>query len=332
MDSKKILEKYLKPAAAIKLIGIVLVIASLAMLVMGILTAAGLVGTTEDPVMFDNEDTKSGTYAYIKVVGISDWVYKVDGDTYYVVLDKNHDAYVVRVSNSEFNKMDEQNEYFMEDDASMPKAYQLSGVARKLTTNYRNEIADCFDIPSYESQDYFGTMYLDATSTPGTDGMAMWMVGFILCLTFGILFLAISLPASGNFKKCVAALEERGMLDMAAAELESGTCEQVGKDCAKLGRQFIFGKNSGIVLPYSEIQWLYRQTVKRNFITVAVNLVVCTNKLNQKVLVSYKGKNRDEDLNKVFMTVAERNPHALLGYSSENRKEYKERKNAAKLG
>ena len=49
-------------------------------------------------------------------------------------------------------------------------------------------------------------------------------------------------------------------------------------------------------------------------------------------MTSYNGRNRDEELNKVFMTVAERNPNVLLGYSSENRKAYKERKEAAKLG
>jgi hypothetical protein len=167
---------------------------------------------------------------------------------------------------------------------------------------------------------------------PGDDAFAMWLVGFIVCFVLGLIFLLITLPASGNFKKCMALLEERGLVDMAAAELESGEYEQVGKDCARLTRQFFFGKNSGMVLPYGDIQWLYRQNVKRNFVTVNVNLIVSTNKLNQKVMMSYNGRNRDEELNKVFMTVAERNPNVLLGYSSENRKAYKERKEAAKLG
>ncbi len=332
MDSKKILEKYLKPAAAIKVIGIILVIASVAMLLMGILSASGATGAAGEPEKFHSENTEKGTYAYINAVGISDWVYKVDGNTYYVVLDKNHDAYIVRVSDSQFKKMDDQNEYFMEDDAAMPKAYQLTGIARKLSTDYRNEIADCFDILSYQSKTVFGTMYLDATSTPGDDAFALWLVGFIVCFVLGLIFLLITLPASMNFKKCVANLEERGLLDAAAAELQSEACEQVGKDCARLGRQFFFGKNSGMVLPYGDIQWLYRQNVKRNFITVNVNLIVSTNKLNQKVMLNYNGKNRDEELNKVFVAVAQNNPNVLLGYSSENQKEYKARKNAAKLG
>ena len=332
MDSKKILEKYLKPAAALKIIGWILVIASVAMLAMGILSASGATGAAGSPEKFHIEDTEKGTYAYIKAVGISDWIYKVDGNTYYVVLDKNDNAYVVRVSDSQFKKMGDQNEYFMEDDSVMPKAYELTGIARKLTKNHRDEIASVFDIPSYRSEDVFGTMYLDATSTPGDDAFALWLVGFIVCFVLGLIFLLICLPASGNFKKCMALLEERGLVDMAAAELESGEYEQVGKDCARLTRQFFFGKNSGMVLPYGDIQWLYRQNVKRNFVTVNVNLIVSTNKLNQKVMLSYNGRNRDEELNKVFMTVAERNPNVLLGYSSENRKAYKERKEAAKLG
>jgi hypothetical protein len=332
MDSKKILEKYLKPSAAIKIIGLILIVASLAMLVMGIISASAATGAVGKPEEFDSLNNEKGEYVYLDVVGISDWAYKVDGKTYYVALDKWDYVYIVQLSNSEFKKMDDQNEYFTEDDVPMPKSYTLKGVARKLSTDDRNEIADCFDIPSYESKDYFGTMYLDATSTPGDDAFAMWLVGFIVCFVLGLIFLLITLPASGNFKKCMALLEERGLVDMAAAELESGEYEQVGKDCARLTRQFFFGKNSGMVLPYGDIQWLYRQNVKRNFVTVNVNLIVSTNKLNQKVMMSYNGRNRDEELNKVFMTVAERNPNVLLGYSSENRKAYKERKEAAKLG
>ena len=87
-----------------------------------------------------------------------------------------------------------------------------------------------------------------------------------------------------------------------------------------------------MVLPYTDIQWIYRQNVKRYFITLNVNLIVSTLELNQKILLSYNGKNRDEELNKVFMAVAQNNPNVLLGYTSENRKAYKERKKAAKLG
>ncbi len=332
MDSKKILEKYLKPAAALKIIGWVLVVASVAMLLMGILSAGSATSEAGDPVKFHTEDTKKGTYAYIDVVGISSWLIKDDGKVFYVAMDKHHNGYVVRVGDSDYNKMDDQYDYFMDEDAVMPKAYTLDGVAKEASKQLRKDIAECVGIASYEYEDYFGIMYLDATTTPGDDAFAMWLVGFILCLILGIVFLLITLPASMNFKKCIANLEERGLLDMAAAELQGGEYEQVGKDCGRLTRQFFFGKNSGMVLPYSDIQWLYRQNVKRNFITVAVNLIVSTNKLNQKVMLTYNGRNRDEELNKVFMAVAQHNPNVLLGYSSENQKEYKARKNAAKLG
>ena len=332
MDSKKILAKYLKPSGAIAIIGWVLVIASVAMLIMGALSASGVTANTGKAEEFDSFDSEKGAYVSLDVVGISDWVYKIDGVTYYVALDKWDYAYVVRVSESQLKKMEDQNDYFMEDDVAMPRAYELKGIARKLSTADRNEIASVFEISSYESEDYFGVMYLDATATPGDDAFSMWLVGFIICVVLGIVFLLIGLPGSMNYKKCIANLEERGLLDAAAAELDSGECVQVGKDCGRLSRQFFFGKRSGMVLPYSDIQWLYRQNVKRNFITVAVNLIVSTDKMNQKIMLTYNGKNRDEELNKVFMAVAQNNPNVLLGYSSENQREYKARKNAAKLG
>jgi hypothetical protein len=60
--------------------------------------------------------------------------------------------------------------------------------------------------------------------------------------------------------------------------------------------------------------------------------VVSTLKLNQKIMLNYNGKNRDEELNKVFMAVAQHNPNVLLGYTSENQKAYNERRKAAKIG
>lgn len=332
MDSKKILAKYLKPSGAVAIIGWILVIASVAMLVMGIISAGNTNSEAGEPAQFDSLNSENGEYVYLDVVGISDWAYKTDGNIYYVALDKWNYVYIVKLSNSQFNKMDDQNEYFMEEDVAMPRAYTLTGVAKDLTRVVRNSVAECLDIASYESEDYFGVMYLDATTTPGDDALALWLVGFVLCLIFGLVFLLTGLPASVNFKKCVADLEERNLLDIAAAELQSDECVMVGKDCARLSRQFFFGKNSGMVLPYSDIQWIYRRNVKRYFVTVNVSLVVSTLKLNQKIMLNYNGKNRDEELNKVFMAVAQHNPNVLLGYTSENQKAYKERRKATKIG
>lgn len=331
MDSKKTLAKYLKPSGAVTIIGWVLVIASVVLLVMGILSSGDANIAAGKPEKFDRHYSEKGAYAYVDAVGISDWLIKDDGKVFYLVLDKNNDACVVVVSNSEFKKMDDQNEYFMENTA-MPKAYTLKGVVKKLNIDDRNDIGSFFDVPTYQSEMALGSVYLDTTATPGDDAFALWLVGFILCFMFGLIFILISLPASVNFKKCVRNLEARGLLDAAAAELESGEYEKVGKDCGRLSRKFFFGKNSGMVLPYTDIQWIYRQNVKRYFITLNVNLIVSTLELNQKILLSYNGKNRDEELNKVFMAVAQNNPNVLLGYTSENRKAYKERKKAAKLG
>lgn len=332
MDSKKILGKYLKPSGVITIIGWVLVIASVAMLVMGILSSGNANEAAGAPEKFNSLYSEKGEYVYVDVVAISNWLIKDDGKVFYVAQDKAGNYYTVQVGNSEYKKMDEQYDYFMDEDASMPRAYTLKGVAKEAGKQLRKDISECVGIASYKYEDIFGVLYLDATATPGDDAFALWLVGFILCFMFGLIFILISLPASVNFKKCVRNLEARGLLDAAAAELESGEYEKVGKDCGRLSRKFFFGKNSGMVLPYTDIQWIYRQNVKRYFITLNVNLIVSTLELNQKILLSYNGKNRDEELNKVFMAVAQNNPNVLLGYSAENRNAYKERKNAAKLG
>lgn len=335
MDSKKILGKYVKPSPILNIIAIILVAATIGMVIMGFVSSANAKAEAGEPELFHPFDSPVDSYTYIDVVSISNWLYKIDGAVYYVVTDAEGYNYTARVPDSAFNKMDAQYDYYMSEDpnAKAPAPYRLAGTALLANKDLKDTISECVGIKASEYEDYFGELYLNAALTPGDDAMSGWLVGALMCGLFALLFFAISIPATMMFNNCVKTLEEANLLDRAAAELESGEFEKIGNDCGRLSRSFLYCKNTGFVAPYSDIQWVYRRNVKQYFlITVNVNLIVSTLKLDQRIALNFSGKNRDEEFNKIFMTIAQNNPDVLIGFTGENQREYKKRVKAAKVG
>jgi hypothetical protein len=63
-----------------------------------------------------------------------------------------------------------------------------------------------------------------------------------------------------------------------------------------------------------------------------VTLIVSTLKMDQQIALNFSGKNRDQEFNKIFMTIAQNNPDVLIGFTGENQREYKNRVKASKVG
>jgi hypothetical protein len=332
VDSKKTLEKYVKPSPVLSVIGVILLAAALVMLAMSFISSNNVQKEAGNPVLLDTMNTETDAYVYVDVVGISNWLYKEDGDTYYTILDADWNMYTARVSDSDYKKMTPQFDYMMseDEDAQMPEPYRLKGICRKATSDIRSYLSQSWEIKTSEYTTLFGTMYLDATSKPGDDVFFMWLVGVLLSGLFSLVFFTISIPANVNFNRCVKALERENLLDQAANELENPEIEKIGKDCGRLSRRFLYGKGTGAVIPYSDIQWIYRREVKRYaVITVNVQLVVATNKINEMVVLNFSGKNKDEEFMKIYATVAQQNPEVLVGFTGENKRQYQMRKQAA---
>ena len=82
MDPRKIIKKYIMPGFLIRGGAVVLAVVLAVTLVMGIMA---LNTEVPDPVEFYHTETPTGTMAYIDVVGISNWLYQYEGETYYTV-------------------------------------------------------------------------------------------------------------------------------------------------------------------------------------------------------------------------------------------------------
>ena len=157
--------------------------------------------------------------------------------------------------------------------------------------------------------------------------MAMMVAFFFL-----LIGLLTSVPAMTRAKKYVKALEEKGLLEKAAAELDGPTAKVIGKNKGVITENFLFGNKTGIVLPHSDILWTYKhkQTTTVLFvipIMTVESLMVCTAKKQGMMVINLGGKDKKEELKDAILTIYRSNPRTLVGYSQENQQAYKQLRN-----
>lgn len=330
MDSKKIVKKYIMPNGAIRVGAVILSLILAVTLVMGILALNEDVGESVD---FYPAETPAGTMAYVDVVGVSDWVYRYDSAVYYCVEDADGYLYTVRLNDSQVKAMAAQAEYWNRESeaAPMPAAYRLEGLVQNASQDVRENLAQAWDVTLQEYEAYFGVTFLNATTSAGAENASGWFVGALFSGLFALLCFIFQLRAGVMAKKCLGVLEERCLLEKAAQQLQDTEMQLViGKNRGIMTRDFIFGKGTGAVVPYSDIIWAYKQDAKRNFMHVNSYLMVGTGWMNAQSIVDLNAPDKTGCIGDALAVIGRRNPDVLLGYTNENRKAYKEAAKAAR--
>ena len=323
MDSKKIIKKYIMPGGFVRFGAVALSLVLAVTLVMGIFA---LNAEVPDPVDFYPSETPTGTMAYIDVVGVSNWLYQYDEAVYYSVEDAYGYLYTVRLKDSQLKEMSAQAEYWnrTSETAPMPEPYRLVGYVQATATDVKESLAQSWGISVSEYEEYFGVNFLNATTSVGAQKSAGWFVGALFSGLFALLCLILQLRASKVAKKCLKVLEERCLVEKAAQQLENTAGHTViGKNRGILTQDFIFGKGTGAVVPYSDVIWAYRQEQKRNFVAVNSYLMVGTAWMGVTGVIDLNRPDKHGHISEALAVIAQRNPEALLGYTNENNKAYK---------
>ena len=330
MDAKKILAKYAKASAGLTVTGWICVALAAVLVITG-LVAYSNAGNVEPQEFFPSE-SEVGSYVYIDVVGISPWLYKYDGAVYFSVEDYEGYLYTIRWTESKRDALTEYQEYWEResDDVTMPEPYRLCGIVQTTSSDTRESLAEVWDISELEYNQYFGTLYMNANSTPGSSSSSGHYVGAMFFGIIGLLFLLQTLKPNKDFKNSIKRLEEAGELERAAEELSSGEYITVGKDRARMTGRYIFGKGTGVIVRYGDILWCYKQTLRRNFINVNAFLIVNTAQHAGLTAVNFGKHDKKKELEQALVYIAQRNPNALIGYNQPNIVAYNELKMAAK--
>ncbi|MBQ4094084.1 MAG: hypothetical protein IJC61_03475 [Oscillospiraceae bacterium] len=212
---------------------------------------------------------------------------------------------------------------------AMPAAVRSCGISKLLP----NDVADAFaEVWGYEDgdevRDVFGTHYMDMTAKPGDNVVSVFV--FVAAMSAAaalVLFIAAG-RRNGTMKKCIKRLEQLGLLEDAAMQLNNADNEILGGDYVRLGANYLYCRRTGAVVAYSDIVWAYTHVTRTYFVVTSQTLIGYTAAYKNLPLCdaasARKGGGKDM-LMRVMQVIYEKNPAVLLGYNGQNAKAYRER-------
>jgi len=323
MEYEDSIKNYIKPSkiltAAVYIIPVL--IAAFLVLWFAILVT----DTPQEPTELDSVNSSADDYSYINAVGVSDWLYDYDGSVYYAVESSDSEFYIARLEKSDIDSMGNLRDYWDSELGSVetPEPRKLSGLVRKITFPFANDLADVLGLTKQEFDDYFGYRYLDATTSPTEDSAMVCLVIALFALIIWSLPLICFVSIRRNMKRSIAVLSSRSQLAAAAHELDSPLNVHIGKNLC-MTRNYVFCKNSGFAAAYTDIKWVFKRVQKYNFIPIGAYIVVNTPQISNVNIANVKASNKEELSGQIMERIANNNPDVMLGYSAEYSKAYRE--------
>ena len=148
-----------------------------------------------------------------------------------------------------------------------------------------------------------------------------------LMLLGGVLMLAVWVCFIPDYRTCIRnmdytldRLEELGLLENAAAQLNGEERLTVGDDLSRLTPGFAFRRGRGLAVAYEDIVWVMVYPGRSQEIEVTTN--IRTGRSFDPVGLPNTPSNYDA-INRTFEYIAFRCPNALKGYSENNASAYR---------
>lgn len=322
-------KKILKPSKKTLIVLIILVVLSIA----GFVTAETMMQpsknekcTSYDTLISLDQDEEN-KYAKVTIVDMPyEFATKKENSSterYYFVIDENNYLYIVRLSPKKYQEIEEKYNENKENFKYELKGYLFNtpNELKKLAINEYNEgrTADQ-KITSSDFKDYFGKTYLDDRITPNSDMATV----FIMIAFFTSIFSTVTLVIYINsIIRVKLAIKKYGKEEL-ELELSKDTVQAYPKAKIHLTEKYVMSTINGLhIISYEDILWTYIEKRRQNGVTTAKFIIAAT-KTGKKY---YIASNFNEDiLAEIIANIAEKNNEILVGFTSENRKEYNKRR------
>ncbi|MDD4312490.1 MAG: hypothetical protein PHW41_08415, partial [Eubacteriales bacterium] len=252
-----------------------------------------------DPVRMSTQ-LSSGTYSYLDVSLVSNWLLKVTGDnnyTLYEAMDSDGNWFLITLDDGAYAKLSVQKDaydvYYSADSQNfvLPDPVRLTGVTHVLDSDDAQQIASIFDnTTSSQITGFYGTNYFNEGANNQGDGVWAYVMGIIF---FGMFFLILVINTSAvrkNYRRSESRLYELGMTDEAEAEYSAPESIRYPKSKLILSKQFIYCGMSGWVVPYEDIGWAYQRTQRGYGIPISKQIIAGLNN-GKTVVLTAKGVN-----------------------------------------
>lgn len=322
-------KKILKPSKKTLIVLVVLVVLSIA----GFIIAEKMMQpsknekcTSYDTLISLDQDEEN-KYAKVTIVDMPyEFGYKKENSSterYYFVIDENNYLYIVRLSPKKYEEIEKKYNENKENFKYELKGYLFNtpNELKKLAISEYNEgrTADQ-KITTADFKDYFGKTYLDDRITPNSDMATVFIMigfftGFFSTITLGIYINSIIRLKLATKKYGKEELE---------LELSKNTVVAYQKPKTYLTDKYLMSLINGLhVISYEDILWTYIEKRRQNGVTTAKFVIVAT-KSGKKYYIASSFK--EDILVEIITKIAEKNNEVLVGFTSENRKEYNKRR------
>lgn len=201
--------------------------------------------------------------------------------------------------------------------AARPDPMRLTGIICAMPEDYLADIAVNYDMTTEAFIDYYGAYYIDGTMTPedlDNNFFYFALLAFFLAATFLITAIAYSSQLSKELKR----LKKAGLLERAESEFHYLKGDP--RADALVSTAFIYGRHQNIVLPLTDVLWVYRHDIKVLFSKSVVVQLMAYDGRAYALRMSRGASRRTADA--IVQAVAARNPEALVGLTRENHRLY----------
>lgn len=254
----------------------------------------------------------------------------IEHKTYFVWDDQY--IYIVDIDDENREKLNAIYDYSYDsnEDAVAPEAVTLKGMTKTIPTDLKKIAIDAYNdlfdedlLNSSNFSQYLGLVYLDTYEDPMT-GFPSKLLYSLPSLIIGLILLFCYYKMTNTTKKCIARLEDKW--ETVLNEVDSADAIYYKKAKLYLTNSYMISYMNGLeVYDYNDIIWIYPHEYRYNGSVTQKSIFVVTkdSKAHKLATVSTSKKNLIM-FDEMYNTFLNKMPHALSGYTKENREKAKE--------
>lgn len=313
-------DEYIKKKGAGTAIAIVLLSISVVFMLMSSLHKPEPV---PEPDAFYGFDDPS--YCYLDIVSISDWVYSLDDEYYYICEDIDDYMYVVQMDEERRNQLTYQILYWDEYDTMTPERVRIYGTPRLMDDD---ELDMLWDYMEYDDIDevltYFGENCLIENTVPEDDTKMVLLGASVLVGFFGIMTL---LGSAGKNRGKIRKLQDmtNGVSYDVLENDFANTHQITAENHVRIGHHYLYLKKKNTVIPINAIEWVYQTgTVTESYQEID-SLTIMTADENHPIKIYFSKSEAKSVTDYLIGQIRKYNPNVLVGDTEENMYAYENR-------
>ena len=204
----------------------------------------------------------------------------------------------------------------------------MYGTVTKMPSNLISVLSSTYGISSTTLTNKVGTFYLNTMVTAKDSLSSPLFAVASASAIVGIISLVSYFSHVKTIRTCLDRLDAEGFTQKAWDELKvclKDSAMVPGLPGMSLSENFIISRRDGAIMAYTDILWIYRHVVRRNFVVTGRSLV-CRLTGSQTVNLGLKTrkKSSEEVIQLIFTAVDTKNPTVLIGFTPENSQRYEE--------